>query len=339
MANFLKQNLSRYKIKNFILLNQDTGSIIDNNNTKLETNSILSIFNSSTPFTMYEESGYIVSSLTTFKKKQSLIVIHNSKQAYFDTLEDVINLFFSLAIDYNSEEQHHKKNSEFNLHNQKQLNERRQLELHFAQAVRTADFNKLDFLTPKLFYYLEIDKYTIKSPQFKNYMFSLITVLTRIAMEEGVILQTAYSLSDHYFFMNFNECGLTPLELDLKIVKDFANLIKLKHYSFSSPLINKAIKYILNNIYSPLTISTIAKECDVTLEYLSTTFKNITGINIKEYISIEKVKVAKFLLVSTDLSIQRIALDLGYSDHSHFSKTFKKITNLTPTAYRKITLS
>lgn len=338
MIAFLQEALARYNIKNFILLNQDKSIIVDNNETSLKTSSILNDFQFSNPCLIYEKYEYTILLLTPSKSGLTLVVIHRSREECITTIDNLIYLFFNLVI--NTSEVPTLKTDRYLTHrNADHLSQKRQLELHFAQAVRVADFNKLDFLVPKLFYFLKLDKYSIKDPKFHNYMISLISILTRIVIEEGVTIKAAYELSDKFFIMNFNELKLSPLELDFRIVYEFTKLIKYKNYSFNSPLINKAIKYILNNIYAPLTISAIAKECGVTLEYLSTSFKNVTGVTIKQYISMEKIKIAKFLLLSTELPIQDIALDLGYSDQSHFSKNFKKITNLTPTIYRKLNLS
>ncbi|MGB1581700.1 MAG: helix-turn-helix domain-containing protein, partial [Nevskiales bacterium] len=49
----------------------------------------------------------------------------------------------------------------------------------------------------------------------------------------------------------------------------------------------------------------------------------------------ERERRAKELLCSTRLSVTRIALELGYSDASNFTRRFKELTGHTPNAYRE----
>lgn len=53
--------------------------------------------------------------------------------------------------------------------------------------------------------------------------------------------------------------------------------------------------------------------------------------NIKE----KKIDYAKMLLRTTNLSVSEIAQRLGYINLSHFTASFKQITNTTPVNYRK----
>lgn len=70
-------------------------------------------------------------------------------------------------------------------------------------------------------------------------------------------------------------------------------------------------------------------------EYFTKMFKKEVGQNIKNYILQVKVDVAKDLLGNPNIPISKIALDLGYSNFSHFTQMFKKFESITPTDYRK----
>ncbi|NTV78827.1 MAG: helix-turn-helix transcriptional regulator, partial [Clostridiales bacterium] len=69
-------------------------------------------------------------------------------------------------------------------------------------------------------------------------------------------------------------------------------------------------------------------------EYFTKLFKKEVGQNIKTYILQVKVDVAKDLLGNQNIPISIVALDLGYSNFSHFTQMFKKFENVTPTEYR-----
>ncbi|RGH43394.1 AraC family transcriptional regulator [Prevotella sp. AM42-24] len=48
-----------------------------------------------------------------------------------------------------------------------------------------------------------------------------------------------------------------------------------------------------------------------------------------------KLEIAELLLITDNQPIKEIAYDLGYNDHSYFIRLLKKITGITPMAYRK----
>ncbi|OCT11858.1 DNA-binding response regulator [Paenibacillus pectinilyticus] len=70
-------------------------------------------------------------------------------------------------------------------------------------------------------------------------------------------------------------------------------------------------------------------------DYLSRFFKKETGVSISDYLLQERVNLAKQLLSKSDMPIGTIALSVGYSNFSHFSKMFKKVTNINPNDFRQ----
>ena len=64
-------------------------------------------------------------------------------------------------------------------------------------------------------------------------------------------------------------------------------------------------------------------------------FKQQTGETFKDYVLLEKMNMAKTLLEHSRLSISIVASKVGYDNFSHFSRMFKKITDMTPQEYRK----
>ena len=64
-------------------------------------------------------------------------------------------------------------------------------------------------------------------------------------------------------------------------------------------------------------------------------FKKEFGLSVSQYIKEKKIDYAKMLLRTTNLSVSEIAQRLGYINLSHFTASFKQITNMTPVNYRK----
>lgn len=70
-------------------------------------------------------------------------------------------------------------------------------------------------------------------------------------------------------------------------------------------------------------------------KYLTTLFHKTTGTPLKQYLLQNKMEQAKIFLTDTSLQIAQIAYNLGFEDSHNFSNAFKKVTGLSPKAYRK----
>ncbi len=78
----------------------------------------------------------------------------------------------------------------------------------------------------------------------------------------------------------------------------------------------------------------MADHVGLSAEYFTKLFKKETGQSIKEYITLMKVEAAKNMLAHSNISVGMVALELGYSNFSHFSQVFRKYENETPSEYR-----
>lgn len=72
----------------------------------------------------------------------------------------------------------------------------------------------------------------------------------------------------------------------------------------------------------------------VTPKHLSTVVKTVTGRTTSDWIDDFVILEAKAKLKNSNHSVQRIALDLNFSDQSFFAKFFKKHTGVSPSEYR-----
>lgn len=95
------------------------------------------------------------------------------------------------------------------------------------------------------------------------------------------------------------------------------------------------IEYINNNYSEKVTVSEFAKKSFYTPSYFSRLFKASHGKSIKEYITEKRMQDVITLLCTTDLPIDKIAADIGYSNKNQFYKIFKKYTGQTPAQFRK----
>ena len=97
-----------------------------------------------------------------------------------------------------------------------------------------------------------------------------------------------------------------------------------------------AKRYIDDHFASDqVTVNTVAEFVSVTPNYLSSVFKREYGQGIHEYITAQRIDKARELLIHTNKSIGTIGIEVGYPNPYHFSMTFRKATELTPTEYRR----
>ncbi|WP_100407496.1 AraC family transcriptional regulator [Bacillus solitudinis] len=84
-----------------------------------------------------------------------------------------------------------------------------------------------------------------------------------------------------------------------------------------------------------ISLDSLASCGNVSTAHLSRVFKQMTGLNITEYIATKKILLAKDLLIKTDENIASIAEQCGFESIPHFYRTFKKFIGITPASYRK----
>jgi AraC-like DNA-binding protein len=78
-----------------------------------------------------------------------------------------------------------------------------------------------------------------------------------------------------------------------------------------------------------------ADKMGVSLQYLSTTVKQVTGKNILDIISYVVIMDAKSKLKSTNMTIQEISYSLNFPNASFFGKYFKRHVGMTPLEFRE----
>jgi len=84
----------------------------------------------------------------------------------------------------------------------------------------------------------------------------------------------------------------------------------------------------------PLTLSALAEAADVQAAHLARAFRRHYGSTVGERLRELRVEYARQRLESrTPLS--EIALDAGFADQSHFTRTFRRATGMTPSAFRR----
>lgn len=101
-------------------------------------------------------------------------------------------------------------------------------------------------------------------------------------------------------------------------------------------IVKKAIEYIEKNYNQALSITDLSATLYLHPNYLSSVFSNRMGTNFRNYLREVRIKKAEELLKQNSLTIEEIAVQVGYKDVPNFCRAFKQVTAMTPTNYRKI---
>ena len=100
-----------------------------------------------------------------------------------------------------------------------------------------------------------------------------------------------------------------------------------------NPIIENVKTFLSDNLEYDLSVSGVAALFHYNEVYLGRLFKKECGVSIKEYVSRERISLAKKLL-KTDLTVTETAKKCGFNSVSYFNKTFKEHTSLTQSEYK-----
>lgn len=129
--------------------------------------------------------------------------------------------------------------------------------------------------------------------------------------------------------------GLNALEKNRSAFTNRVVFLKQLTSFKNSLVIEKARAYIEQNLNAHLTREDVANHVYMNPDYLNRIFKKETGMLISDYILQERIKMAKELLTSSNLTITEIAMRVGFANFPYFSTMFKKYTKMNPVDYRK----
>ncbi|MEK5029347.1 response regulator [Paenibacillus sp. FSL M7-1046] len=118
----------------------------------------------------------------------------------------------------------------------------------------------------------------------------------------------------------------------LRHVCDF---VEAKRSGKSSEVIERVRRLIGERYADNLTIADIAAGVYLSPTYVRLLYKQETGETVFEYLTKVRIEKAKMLLRDPQNKFYEVCYAVGYTDPSHFSKLFKKMTGSTPSAYRE----
>lgn len=103
----------------------------------------------------------------------------------------------------------------------------------------------------------------------------------------------------------------------------------------SQDVITKVVNYINENYAMQLDLETLSRQAGLSPSYFSKKFKAKTGMGMKEYVTLTRLRKASAELLSTDHRISEVSANCGFSDPNYFKDCFRRIYEMSPREYRK----
>jgi AraC-like DNA-binding protein len=98
---------------------------------------------------------------------------------------------------------------------------------------------------------------------------------------------------------------------------------------------SSVIEFIHTHYPQTIHVDELAKLSKTSARQLERRFIKIFGINISDYILRTRINVAIEHLEQTNQTVSDIAQSVGFYDHSHFIRTFKRLRGCSPKQYRE----
>jgi AraC family transcriptional regulator len=176
------------------------------------------------------------------------------------------------------------------------------------------------------------------SPELK---FSSLSLSPRLFFEDGALIETALKLAtliesggaDHRLYVE---------ALGVVLAHELVRINSTKHHA--EPPINgglaawqrrKAVAYIEEHLTEPVSLAALAELVGLSACYFCRAFRQSFGTPPHRYQLSHRIERAKTLLAKHAASVTEVGLAVGYNDASAFCTAFRRVTGLTPSAYRR----
>ncbi|WP_017353561.1 PocR ligand-binding domain-containing protein [Clostridium sp. VAP51] len=181
--------------------------------------------------------------------------------------------------------------------------------------------------------------------EIANMLFSLCNYLIEEALDKNLISEMYRNTIKNQSEIDSNILtGYTIKNIE-HAKKEISNAI-INAYTGEKPSSNgemitvsntlkPGIEYLYKHKSENVTAEKMSKICHISSSYFSRLFIKETGEKFSTYVSKLKIEWAKSILEETDMNINEISEELGFSESGYFIKIFKRYEGITPFLYRK----
>lgn len=99
--------------------------------------------------------------------------------------------------------------------------------------------------------------------------------------------------------------------------------------------IAEAARLLRERLHRQQTISALAREVDLSVNYLARKFQARYGVTMQQYQTCTRMEYAMFLLRNSSLTVKEIGVRCGVPDPQYFNKLFRRHVGVSPSAFRE----
>ena len=165
----------------------------------------------------------------------------------------------------------------------------------------------------------------------KYHLISLFGAAYRILSRRGLLESPdAFAMMD---FEDLRTAG-SASALNFAVRARFSKLVDvMTRKPHWSPTVARAIAFVKENYGRQMSLEFAAYSVGISPNRLSRLFSEETGKGFSDFLIEFRIEKAKALLSMPGASIKQVSMSCGYPDPNYFSRLFKKVTGLTPTAF------
>lgn len=150
------------------------------------------------------------------------------------------------------------------------------------------------------------------------------------------LYDTVRDMMEHNTFGMANDLRRNGLlSIFLSLIAADSDVVEQNETDRGNAYVRKAVAFIQTNYCDPIKVTDVAEYVCINRSYLYTLFQNYLGMSPQQFLTAFRITKARELLESTSYSIESIALSCGYADALNFTKAFRGMKGMSPSAFRK----
>lgn len=178
----------------------------------------------------------------------------------------------------------------------------------------------------------------VSGTSIRRTLAALVIQILNIASDSDQNAEAVLEGRDPYHWILAQDNTPVIREWILELCAQLMEQRQSREEKIETEVIRRAKNFIDENIGNgDLSLQTISDAMGLTAPYFSQLFSRETGQGVSTYITGLRMEFAGRLLASSDLKVDDIAAQAGFSSASYFNLVFKKKFGMTPTQYRKKT--
>jgi len=105
--------------------------------------------------------------------------------------------------------------------------------------------------------------------------------------------------------------------------------------TFDSRMMGRIRDHIDAHLHRYIHLADLARLCEMSPSHFAKKFRHSTGLSLQRFVNRRRLQASMTLLRADSKALSQIALDLGFSSQSHFTRLFSKLTGFTPASFRR----